>query len=223
MKRLVFLVIALSLVRLVNATVIDVIIDGVGNHGHLCTMADPLDPGESIGIKLVLNWNEYLAGSPSYDGYTLKEFDLNLVAVSGGTIDNVWGGIGGTTDMTEANPGLSPFVKTTIPGGFNFKVDTLTPLSAEAGTVDLIWNLVFVSDGSGTQNIAVDLSNFGTGLYSDYTDSLGPDPYPAGSWQILTDDDLGDALCGVPEPMSIALLGLGVFMVRRRKKLSAGG
>ena len=92
MKKFIVLVMVLAMASMANATVIDVVPDGVGTSGHAGTAADKLVAGETIKLKLMLNWNpgSYPGGTyASYDGYVLSAMDLMLTASSQGTMDVV--------------------------------------------------------------------------------------------------------------------------------------
>jgi hypothetical protein len=66
---LMVLSLCITVVSAAHATVIDVIPYDIGcSGGRLGGIDDPLQSGDEIGIKLVLNNNPY-PGYPSYDGY----------------------------------------------------------------------------------------------------------------------------------------------------------
>ena len=68
MNKYLALKIVVLLVSIAQATVIDVVTDGVGNYGHTGTISDPLVLGETLYFKITLVDFSY-SGFPSYDGY----------------------------------------------------------------------------------------------------------------------------------------------------------
>jgi hypothetical protein len=219
MKKLLVLMLVLGLASVASATVIDVVPVDVGTSGgRLGGMDDTLQVGDVIGLKLVLNANAY-AGYPSYDGYVLSSMDLSLDVVGAGSLS------AGTVDKAGApvwkyDAGLSPF-------GVVDDGDISNGLSQIAGVAlspvggtdsipnDLMWDLLLTCTGGG--DVLIDLGINGLTEYGEFSTPSGGN---YGQWLAATDADLGDLVIhqeGVPEPMTIALLGLGGLLLRRRK------
>jgi hypothetical protein len=238
MKKLLIVALVIGMVSVASAgPVISVVVTDIGSSDGRTgqTANDKLQAGDKVGLDLVLNYNDYGAQYPSYDGYLLFGMDLGLSVSSAGTLgvdqtfdkdsnwlDNVltWdggfsvtgastSGANGTEDMIQGNAIAS------ISGG------ALTPISANGGAVTLLSGLWMICDGEG--DVTVDLSIAGTTLYADYQTPAG-NPYPnngapyADDWLTATNAELGDVtILQVPEPVTIALLGLGGLFLRRRK------
>jgi hypothetical protein len=133
----------------------------------------------------------------SSDGYDL---DLHvsgpgaLQEVNGGPGPNHAAGIGMWEYSGIANNGIAQMAEVHLMGTWIGQ--------------DLIWGLAIHCEGRG--NVLVDLTlNGGTRA----------DPEGGNNWQNLTEADLGDlTIVQVPEPMTIALLGLGSLLALRRRK-----
>jgi hypothetical protein len=78
-----------------------------------------------------------------------------------------------------------------------------------------MYDLLLTCTGGG--DVAVDLTLAGLTEYAEFKTPSGG-PYP--EWTQAVDADLGSLVIhqeGVPEPMTIALLGLGGLLLRRRR------
>ena len=180
-KGLLALVLVLSLVPVADATVIDVVTDGIGSKGHAGTIDDPLEVGETIEIKLVLNHNPY-PDYPSYDGYFLSSMDTMLTVSGPGTLE-------------QKKVGKVPYWDP-VPGNeIQLQDGYLTPLR---GPADIPFDDPFRPGlvielrifAVGCEYIFLDLSINGPGEYAPYVCPSGG-PYPPG-WVSLTGSDLGD-------------------------------
>ena len=210
MKKLLVLMLVLGITSLVSATVIDVVTVGVGSSGNAGTVSDPLETGETLMLKIVINHNPY-PGWSSYDGYALSSMDLSLTATGSTTLSD---GVSGKTTSLLSDAGLSPFVYTG--DGTSYSKISGVAVTPIKGAADLVWNIVLTAAHEADGIIDIDLGLNGTSQYADYTDSTGANPYPGG-WLNAVEGDLGDLQVYVPEPMTLGLLGLGGLFLRRRK------
>ena len=224
MKKLVVLLMVLGAVSVANATIIDVVGVDIGqSSGRTGTVGNPLHSSDTIGLKIILNHNPY-PGYPNYDGYLLSSMDLDLHVVGPGSMDV------GTIDKNDDpvwqyNSGLSPFGVVDdgdISNGLDqFSGVALTPIDG-SGDGDLMWDLLLHCDGEGI--VTLDLTLNGLSDYAPYKDLSG-NPFYAdgdirnGTWTAMVEGDLGDLVIYqvIPEPMTLALLGLGGLFLRRRK------
>jgi len=218
MKKLLVLVAVMAMASLASAGIVDVVADGLGDAGHAGTLADPLAAGETIGLKIVLNNNPY-DGFPSYDGYVLDLMEVDLNSTNGTLgIVQVLSGKNFVDDLgVNAELGLAAYAL--APANLDLKYGSLTQVQAANGVAaDLIWNILVTADGTGDINLALVLDglvNVGDDFWPGVTT-----PAPSAGWRNATNDDLGGLTLSVeaiPEPMTIALLGLGGLFLRRRK------
>jgi hypothetical protein len=210
---------------------------GVGSLGHAGTIEDPLEESEIIEIAIVLNNNPY-AGFPSYDGYVIDTMDVDLHVSGAGTLDvpglygakspyprigddlgvhadwDVWSQSGtpddpATTTVNEYEPLIVGNQIAQLTGG------SFSYIIGKPAAVQLVWNLFVHCDGEAP--VVIDLTlNAGT-AYWDYST---PGNLPYGASDTMTEGLLGDlTIYQVPEPATIALLGLGsLFLMRRKRK-----
>ena len=210
MKKLLVLMLVLGLVTMANATIIDVVQVGLGDMGHSGTELDPLELSETIDIKLVLNHYPSAYGS-QYDGYALSSMDLDLHIIGKGSLGGTVNKVG---DIWHNN-GFGAWGDSGItPTGVDQMGGVASPIIAgSAGGTDLVWNLTVHCDGPGP--ITIDLTLNGLSEYSNSSDGAGNMWPPIVA---MTEASLGDlVIYNIPEPMSIALLGLGGLFLRRRK------
>jgi len=214
MKKVLVLMLVLALSTAANAYVISVT-NSVGSiSGNMGTDngADALVVGDVVNIKIELN--DSGMGTPaSYEGYVLRGMGLDLTVSGNGTLAEL--GTLKTTKFlmaTELAPQTQPLPlivgNAIIAFGGAAPLAGMSPQTMITGN-DLAWNLtVTVTDANP---IYLDLSlNAGMGA-TQYAD------YWYGAWKTATNADLGDLALNVPEPMTIALLGLGGLFLRRRK------
>ena len=181
--RLFFCMLLAILAGTIHAQVISVVPDGLGDAGHAGTVDDPLDIGETVGVKVVLE-----------AGYELSSFHLNLEVSGPGTLS--W------DTMKNGSPNLtSPF----SPFGYaNLDSDSLDSFTGVAftpiaGPADVLTGLYITCTGQGSS--ILDLLINGK---SDYR-IVGEDP-----WQEAADGDLADlTLYQPPLPTHALTLNAG--------------
>jgi hypothetical protein len=218
MKKVLALMLVLGMTSVASAGIVDVVILGEGSLGHAGTSTDPLEPSETIEIGIILNANPY-AGYPSYDGYLLSSMDFDLHLSGPGTLAP------GTTNKAgdpvwQYHANLSPFI-VNDDGDVSNGLDQITSvaLTPVDGSVDgmLMWDLIVHCDGFGPLTIDLTLNGLSEVADYKYAGTLDPYPDPPG-WYALQESDLGDLVIHqIPEPMTIALLGLGGLFLRRRR------
>jgi hypothetical protein len=236
MKKLLVFMLVLGMATMANAYVIEVVTDGTGDAGHAGTSGDPLVIGETIYIQIVLNNNPYPL-YPSYDGYVTDGMDLDLHVSGPGTLDvpgiygakspyprigddvgvhedwDVWSQSGqaddpGTTGVNEYEPMIvSNQIAQLMGGSFGY-------ILGKYGPEPLVWNLYITASDEG--EVLVDLTLGGTTHVWDFST---PSDGPYGTVYDAVEEDLGDlTIYTVPEPTTVALLGLGGLLLLRRRK-----
>lgn len=231
MKKLLVLMLVLGMASLANATVIDVVTLGLGSLGHAGTSTDWLVEGETIEIGLVLNYNQ-VPSQPPRDGYILSMMDVDLHLSGPGTLDVGYWAYGNPYFQYHSNFSLFGVVDAYSSTEWDSVGDGLdqiagaatTPILGTEGTGPgslgtlLLWDLIIECTGEG--NIIIDLTLNGLSEYAPYTNINGklPKPDPPG-WVVMVEGDLGDLVIhNIPEPATVALLGLGGLFLLRRKK-----
>ena len=220
-----------GLASLANATVVDVVAVDVGQSGgRLGTELDRLEASDTIGLQIVLNYNPYPGTTyPSYDGYVLDTLAVDLHVSGPGTLSAVMATsktgdyyveLGHHVDLTtygQSDPLIVGNSIAIISGASMGYIFGSAPGGGPAvPPTALIWNLWVHCDGEG--DITVDLTMAGGTHYWDYSNSAHTAGF--GTDYFATEDDFGDlTIYQVPEPTTIALLGLGsLFLMRRRRK-----
>lgn len=224
MKKLLIAIVVLFVISTGFCTIIDVVLDGVGDLGHTGTAFDPLVAGEEIWVKLILNHvpGSYPSGDyPSYDGYVLSGMSLEL-ATTNATV-------GFSTNAKNRFLGYDPTQWTFPPAPEVLGTSILThqaggrmvrgvvhPDDADGTPLDLVWDLYVVADGNGDIVITPTNADPG-GMYADFRGET----WNTTPWVDLQDSDLGGLTIYTssvnPEPMTMTLLAVGGLLIRRRK------
>jgi len=233
MKKLITLLLVLGMATVASADIISVQMDSLGSNDHSGVVGDEFDVGETVGISVVVNRNLYdPAGGtfPSYDGYFVTAMDIALQVTGPGALsappllntkgefvrDDIM--IAGAMDVVGNVPAID---------GLNVSRATYGSLSAGvSGSPShdsrLIWNLIFTCTGPGAATINLaQAGSIEAGQFTDLNDALGTMPYPDSNEVPASffEENLGDLVIHqIPEPMTLALLGLGSLGLLRRRR-----
>jgi hypothetical protein len=245
MKKILALLLVLGMASIANATVIQLATDPANGTAtqttHAATAEDPMLIGETMMLQITLSDNDFFTNNlpypyntyptyQGYDGYSLLSFDVDITVNSNGELSRKSAMIVGKIKFGDAPSAYGVTDDTTGSsldgiyavygvnglsgaGGFdqvvyNFKVEALAAGEIQLG---LVHNL---SPGGDNPN--------GYAEYS-YANTDVADYHGLESWAIKYMDG-PDTLGGltlhcIPEPMTIALLGLGSLglLYRRRR------
>ena len=189
MKKLLILMLVLGMSSFASAALTDVfsVVD--------TTAGSPYDALDTVNLKVVLN-----------AGYEIDGYKLGLTASSAGTAAGDFFTVG--TNVVSQ-----------IAGG-SFESDSVTTSAVDAtdlnllgiwaGAADVMWDFGITVTTADGENLTITLASTGTG--SRYR-TTGGDWITYGGGETLDTIDLATT----PEPITIALLGLGGLFLRRRK------
>jgi len=235
MKKLLALLLVLCLTGAANATVIDVVMDptnaGTSTTGGADGSAgNPLQIGDTMAIKLVLNDNGFISNivGPTYgapfDGYVLSLIDLNMTVSSNGQLMKKGGFPGGPSSDTAFPISFVGFDVASDNYIDQMAALSLAGFGGGGGAEDLLWNIKIEALAGGVIDIDLGLNFGGQGesknQYGDFVDNA--DTQGLGltfAWKDFVAADLGGLqIHVVPEPMTLALLGLGSLGLLRRRR-----
>ena len=230
MKKLLALIMVLGMASVASA---DIVLSPVfeaalnGRTGLTDTDADRLQVGDEVTFMIALMDNDFYGPGhayAAYDGFFLGGMNINLTASASGTLAPL-----GDTKLTKVK--FDPFVQVgpgQIPDpliqgngisqilglGLGDGIQSGPTGDKGNGPFPIVWNLKLTAQGTG--NIVINLASNADGAkYSHIAVSDG------GTWLPLTSANMGSlTLYCVPEPMTIALLGLGSMGLafRRRRR-----
>jgi hypothetical protein len=224
MKKLLAMFLVLGMASLANATVLDLvpymITDSEGNPTDRDgSEENKLLPSDMVYLGLRLN---YLDNEGGPDGYALTSFNLDVhvsgpasLALDTYTYYGYGPYVNWLVNPAAVTPGALSLNETT--GNLDQWIGVVTaPQDVKGECIILAGGIVLhVEDGQGVINL--DLTLNGTTSYALGCFPAGA-PWPADpGWVSATEDDLGGLTLNIPEPITMALLGVGGLLLRRRR------
>ncbi len=162
MKKVLVVMLVLGMASLVNASVIAVEPNGVGSMLNAGTSTDPLEIGEVLNLKIMLQ-NVPGSGIPgvSYEGYVLSSLDIDLhvtgpgiLAEKGTALKNQMKHNSQFGAWTEPEPAV------VANGIANFGgTGPVAGIQAYPNDALLVWNLIITCTGEG--QVLIDLTLHG--------------------------------------------------------------
>lgn len=235
MKKILALLLVLGFAATANATVLDIVANNIWIGGDNTKVIkaptqaqlDAVGVGDRVNLKVVLNDN----GTPatfgegpyafSVNGYFLSNLSSDIIVTGPGQVAIAAGSLNFNShlSLTGSDPvsgNKIPWITGTgpledppgLPGG---EMTTASGDPWDQLSTPMIFTRFYVTV-TGTGIIDVDLTNF----------SVSPSVYRAGgtgAWIDFMESDYRDLQMGIPEPMTIALLGLGgLGLIYRRRR-----
>ena len=210
MKKLLVLMLVLGMAAAANATIVQVEVDLAGSiSGNMGTgPGDLLVKDDQVKLKVTLTDLDNYAPYSSYDGYV-----LSTVAFTMNTDADASAYVKAAPAPATPKSVLSPY-SVASDGSGGLDISGAGPVAGYAAGqgATIIWNFwLDITTADGQTDLTLDLDPVGGA--STYKLKLSDT-----SWTTMVEADLGDlTLYTVPEPMTIALLGLGGLFLRRRK------
>ena len=231
MKKLLAMFLVLGMASIANATILDLVVVSITDEQGQPTDRDGLTPETALApsdyVLLGLRLNENPTPSPGgFPGYGLTSFDLDVhvtgeASLSLDIFTTFYGATGVAWDKSSAVT-MGAVIQSS-PQSIDQLTGVITAPADVPGEVMILGGgiLFHCEGGDGLNLVPVDLTLNGLTQYSEYVNSLG-DPMPpvsmGGGWKDLTADQLGGLeLYQIPEPITMALLGVGGLLLRRRR------
>ena len=228
MRKLLVLCWVLCIGSVANASVLEVVTyDIYLSEGRLgLSPADRLQPGDRVGIRIEVGYDPYPdRGYPSYDGYLVSSVDIDLhVAGPGGLYIPPWPELppfpipeGGFDVLdTDLDSLVYDWTGAAYTPGYFERIEGISLAGLSYG--EIIIDNAWFECGTQSATTVLNLTLYGLSEYSPYQTIMGG-PYPGG-WLAMTEEDLGDlVIYQIPEPMTVALLGVaGIGLLRRRSR-----
>ena len=217
MKKVLVLMLILGIASTASAYVVQVETDGVGT----ISGNTGLDAGSQLVVGDQIKLKITLTDLDNYPYRTYAQYDGYVLSTLGVTLDNTdgeaFGFVKAAPIAAKPKSVLAPF--SALANGSDLDINgaagdnNFEGYCAGAGN-PIVWNVwweITVADGSTLVDMVLDASA-GTSWYKPmFTGS-------ATGYTAMVNTDLGDlTLHTVPEPMTIALLGLGGLFLRRKK------
>ena len=235
MKKILALLLVLGIATSASATILDVRAANLWPGGDKTkaisnptqAQLDAVGVGDRVNLKVVVIDNgipvTYGEGVYAYDvnGYNLGVLSSNLKVTGPGNLAITGAALGFHPEMLL--PGSDPVVSNeivNIAGSGPFDPPEAIPGGAMSTASGAPWDQI--STPAAFYGFNVTVTSTGTIIYVDLTNYTVASQYRvggSGAWTDFVESDYGDLHMGIPEPMTIALLGLGgLGLIYRRRR-----